>query len=249
MARPADPHARSALVASARQQFRAHGIQRARIEDITAACGLSKGAFYLHYDSKEALFAGLVTQFEGQLDALFTTRIGEEDAFFARGGPFRAKDLAPRSARMAALTEMQARHDIAALELMWTWRDVIHVLINGCQGTAFDGVIWQAIDREQQRVIEACARLKRANVMRRDISNDVLATMFIGVWVLTMRKMVAQEQKPDFPALIAELNLLVGEGITPRVRAPTRARATPSPLRLSLPHRRAPQRLSSRKSP
>lgn len=249
MARPADPHARSALVTAARAQFRAHGIQKARIEDITAACGLSKGAFYLHYESKEALFTELVMQFEQQLDALFTTRTAEEDAFFARGGPFRSKDLSPSSERMAALAEIQMRHDIAAFELMWTWRDVIHVLINGCQGTAFDGVIWQAIDREQQRVIEACVRMKKANVIRGDISNEVLATMFMGVWVLTMRKMVAQEEKPDFHALIAELNLLVGEGITPRLAVSPRAGKSSPARSVSVAHRRAPTRLSLRKSP
>ncbi|MCU0701517.1 MAG: TetR/AcrR family transcriptional regulator [Myxococcaceae bacterium] len=249
MARPADPHARTALIAAARAQFRAHGIQKARIEDITAACGLSKGAFYLHAESKEALFTELVMQFERQLDALFTTRIAEEEAFFARGGPFRPKDLSPTSERMLTLNEMQVRHDIAALELMWTWRDVIHVLINGCQGTAFDGVIWQAIDREQQRVVEACERMKKANVIRRDLSNDVLATMFMGVWVLTMRKMVAQEEKPDFHALIAELNLLVGEGIAPRPAVSPKVPKSSTPRRVSVAHRRAPNRLSLRKSP
>lgn len=60
MARPRDPHARSALIASARREFVRAGIQKARIEDITAASGLSKGAFYLHFKSKEALQSVIV---------------------------------------------------------------------------------------------------------------------------------------------------------------------------------------------
>jgi AcrR family transcriptional regulator len=249
MARPADPHAKSALVTAARAQFRAHGIQRARIEDITGACGLSKGAFYLHYESKEALFAELVMQFEQQLDALFQTRTAEEEAFFARSGPFRSKDFSQRTERLAALTDLQVRHDIGAMELMWTWRDVIHVLINGCQGTAFDGVIWHAIDREQQRVVEACERMKKVNVIRPDVSNDVLATMLMGVWILTMRKMVAQDEKPDFHTLIAEMNLLLGEGAAPRPVVSPRATKSSSARAVSVPHRRAPRSVSLRKSP
>lgn len=248
MARPADPHAKRALVDAARSQFRRHGIQRARIEDITATCGLSKGAFYLHYESKEALFAELVTKFEQELDALFVVRTREEDAFFERSGPFRSKDFSQRSERLAAFAEMQFRHDLAALELMWTWRDVIHVLINGCQGTAFDGVIWHAIDREQHRVAGACERLKKVNVIRADLSNEMLATMFMGVWVLTMRKMVAQDQKPDFEKLITEMNLLVGEGATPR---PTIEKRSPSSraAAVSSARRRAPSAVSLRKAP
>ena len=56
MARPADPNAKEALVAAARAEFARRGLVGARVEDITAACNLSKGAFYLHVESKEALF-------------------------------------------------------------------------------------------------------------------------------------------------------------------------------------------------
>ena len=65
MARPADPHAREALVAAARAEFVKKGLRGARIEDITAACGLSKGAFYLHFPSKEALFGEVVARVQG----------------------------------------------------------------------------------------------------------------------------------------------------------------------------------------
>ncbi|MFN7132252.1 MAG: TetR family transcriptional regulator, partial [Myxococcales bacterium] len=35
------------------------GLRGARIEDITSSCGLSKGAFYLHFDSKEEVLGEL----------------------------------------------------------------------------------------------------------------------------------------------------------------------------------------------
>src|SRR5712692_9542285 len=67
MARHADPNAKDALIAAARREFARRGLRGARIEDITAACGLSKGAFYLHFPSKEALFGELVETFFGHL--------------------------------------------------------------------------------------------------------------------------------------------------------------------------------------
>lgn len=233
MARPADPNARSALVAAARAQFREHGIQRARIEDITAACGLSKGAFYLHFESKEALFTELVLQFEQQLDALFARRTAAEDAFFSKSGPFRSKDFAARSARLAELEAFQNQHDLETLEFMWELRDVIHVLINGCQGTAFDGVIWHAIDREKQRVAEAADRLKKFGVIRDDVPSDVVAMMLMGAWVLTMRQMVSQREKPDFATMVTHLNKLLGEGLSPvaQPRRPVTRKPAPASRR------------------
>lgn len=244
MARPADPNARSALVAAAREQFREHGIQRARIEDITAACGLSKGAFYLHFESKEALFTELVLQFEQQLDALFARRTSAENAFFSKSGPFRSRDFADRSARLAELEAFQTQHDLETLELMWAMRDVIHVLINGCQGTAFDGVIWHAIDREKQRVVEAADRLKRFGVIRDDIPSDVVAMMLMGAWVLTMRQMVSQPEKPDFATIVTHLNKLIGEGLSPAQvrRAPKPGTRKPSPAARRRPVGRRPLR-------
>ena len=247
MARPADPNAKSALVAAARSQFREHGLQRARIEDITAACGLSKGAFYLHYPSKEALFLELVTEFERRMDEMFERRTKEEDAFFAKGGPFRSTEFVEGSERLPALVEMQTRQDIETLELMWAMRDVIHVLINGSQGTDFDGVIWHAIDREQHRVVLVADRLKKFGVIRKDLSSEVIAMVLMGTWVLTMRQMVARTEKPDFAAIIAELNVLVGEGLTPRPALPTKSRKSP-PSRKAVA-RRSPRRVSLRNAP
>lgn len=187
-------------------------------------------------------------QFEQQLDALFARRIAAENAFFSKAGPFRSKDFTDRSARLAELEAFQTQHDLETLELMWELRDVIHVLINGCQGTAFDGVIWQAIDREKQRVAEAADRLKRFGVIRDDVPSDVVAMMLMGAWVLTMRQMVSQREKPDFATIVTHLNKLIGEGLSP-----TLARRAPKPTtRKSAPaarRRQAAGRSALRKTP
>src|SRR5687767_5530925 len=106
MARPADPHARRSLVTAARRAFAKSGIVGARIEDITAACGLSKGAFYLHFKSKEQLFGELVAQFRAEMDALLDQRKAQMAAFFLEHGPLSAKDVHERSARYEKLLEL-----------------------------------------------------------------------------------------------------------------------------------------------
>ena len=46
------------------KQFSAHGLKKTNVEEIAAAAGISKGAFYGFYDSKEALFMEVIEQVE-----------------------------------------------------------------------------------------------------------------------------------------------------------------------------------------
>ena len=54
----------SRLLEQGRTQFAAHGLRKVRVEELAAAAGISKGAFYLFYDSKEALFMDIVEEAE-----------------------------------------------------------------------------------------------------------------------------------------------------------------------------------------
>jgi AcrR family transcriptional regulator len=46
------------------KQFSAYGLRKTSIEELAAAAGISKGAFYLFYASKEALFLDVAEQVE-----------------------------------------------------------------------------------------------------------------------------------------------------------------------------------------
>jgi AcrR family transcriptional regulator len=53
---------RKALIQSARRIFARDGFEAARIEEIAASTGHTRGAFYAHFDSKEELFFALLEQ-------------------------------------------------------------------------------------------------------------------------------------------------------------------------------------------
>jgi AcrR family transcriptional regulator len=53
---------RLALLESARRVFASQGFEASRIEDIAAATGHTRGAFYAHFSSKEDLFFALLEQ-------------------------------------------------------------------------------------------------------------------------------------------------------------------------------------------
>ena len=208
MARPRDPHARSALISAARKEFVRAGIQKARIEDITHACGLSKGAFYLHFESKEALFRELVTELETHFEGI---RLGREQAYrdlISRGLPGK-RDPGPF---VAALGEIEAAEDRKLLQLLWDWRDVTDVLLRGSQGTEFEGVMWTILDREAARVETECQALKDARLMRDDVSADVVGLMIVGTYLLVARRLSTLKEKPDFDHWVRSLQLLIADG-------------------------------------
>jgi AcrR family transcriptional regulator len=58
---------RKRLLEQGHKQFSAYGLRKTNIEELAEASGISKGAFYLFYKSKEALFMEVVEQIEERL--------------------------------------------------------------------------------------------------------------------------------------------------------------------------------------
>jgi len=52
------------LLEAGQKQFTAYGLKKTNVEELAAAVGISKGAFYLFYESKEALLMDLMEQAE-----------------------------------------------------------------------------------------------------------------------------------------------------------------------------------------
>ncbi len=54
---------RARIVESARKLFNRHGFEQVSIDRIMSEAGLTRGGFYHHFDSKDALYAAAVTSF------------------------------------------------------------------------------------------------------------------------------------------------------------------------------------------
>jgi len=63
MPRTSDPTAKIKLLAAAETEFVRHGLAGAKVQEITQRAGLPKGAFYLHFASKDDAFRQLVDEF------------------------------------------------------------------------------------------------------------------------------------------------------------------------------------------
>jgi AcrR family transcriptional regulator len=220
MSRPADPHAKEALIAAARAEFARRGLRGARIEDITAACGLSKGAFYLHFESKEGLFKVLVDAFLAEMGECATARLADAQSFWEENGALAPQELRAQSTRLQAFLEQECKEDLHTLEVMWRYRDVLDVLISGCQGTTFEGTLWEVIELEQVRVAETNRKFQQLGLCRADVPPELFGALVIGTYLLVGKKMAKAAEKPDLALWARTLQLLIREGSVPRDEVP-----------------------------
>jgi len=215
MPRHADPTARDSLIAAARAEFARKGLLGARIEDITAACGLSKGAFYLHFESKEALFGGLVHAFFGEIERCTVEREQEMAGLFEKYGPPTRHDAAERTPRYRRFLDIETTADLRVLEHMWAYRDVLGVLLRGAQGTKFEGAIWEMTDREVDRIKQNVDRFQGQHACRDDIPPEIFGSMIVGTYMLLGMRMSRMSDKPDLAAWARSLHVLMREGSAP----------------------------------
>lgn len=68
---------RDSLLEKGKEHFGRLGLQKTNVEDLTRAVGISKGAFYLFYSSKEELFFDLLEQFEAEIKRALLGDIAE----------------------------------------------------------------------------------------------------------------------------------------------------------------------------
>ena len=63
---------RTRLLEAAVRLFAQQGYDASGVAEICAAAGVSKGAFYHHFESKQALFLALLEEWLARLDAAFS---------------------------------------------------------------------------------------------------------------------------------------------------------------------------------
>jgi AcrR family transcriptional regulator len=66
---------RQRLLHAGRDAFATFGLRRAAVDDLVRAAGISKGAFYLFFDSKEALLLEILEQFEADFQTRLLERV------------------------------------------------------------------------------------------------------------------------------------------------------------------------------
>jgi len=196
MPRPSDPQARARLLAAARKAFVEKGLDRAKVEDITQAAGMSKGAFYLHFQSKEQAFTEILSE-----------ALSEVGAIVAQG-----------HANVASLYEQGLEHlvahfleqDIKIFDVIWKHRAIMAlVLIEGGGSADYQHLTEMFVQRIEKQVETLIEFGIERGYYRANLDPALAAKFCSGGFDRLACQMLREKKKPDVRALMMQAHLLV----------------------------------------
>ena len=217
MARPPRPGTHQALLDAARDEFARHGLERARVEDVSRRAGVSKGAFYLHFRSKEEAFEQIVQRFIGALEEQARRRHEAEERFAAEHTGEHG------AARYQARLDLEVAQDAEMLEVLWRNRTVLGALDTAAT-TRFAQLLFDARRRMRALVAGRVAEQQAAGRFRRDVDPAVAGDLLVGTYEGFARRMVEMKARPDLAGWARSLLVILYEGLILRTRAEPPAR-------------------------
>jgi hypothetical protein len=124
---------------------------------------------------------------------------------------------------------------------MWDYRDVMHVLLRGSQGTDFESLFSVMVDAEVERVATDFRRLQGSKACNSDVSPSLFGTVIVGTYSLLVQQMSRMQEKPDLASWARDLQRIFREGAMRRDPEPA-----PAHLPRAVPSRNSPRHDSAR---
>jgi AcrR family transcriptional regulator len=219
MPRPADRRAKIELLRAAEAVFVEHGLSAAKVEDITGRAGVSKGAFYLHFESKEDCFRQIVEGFVAKLAACL-----------ADAPPPEAFDLGG----LAEHIDHWHAHDVEIFEFCWQNRGLMRMLFSGGGGASYGYLIDEFAERVSGQIKAWARHMMAVGAYRADLDPEVLPALISGAYERLMREMIKLPRRPDVEGWTRQAMALFLRGLlTDKARsmlgAPPAPRTPPAP--------------------
>ncbi|MEO7112002.1 MAG: TetR/AcrR family transcriptional regulator [Polyangiaceae bacterium] len=195
MSRTADPRAKIALLRSAEVVFAEKGLTSARIEEITKRAGLSKGAFYLHFESKEVAFRQVVESFLARCRACMLT-------------PEETENLPGTTAEVIAFCHAR---DLETYEFLWQNRAIVAIL-QSCGGD--HTYLMQAFVDEMSNNCRVWVELwQKKGLFRADVNADIASALLTGAYNQLAGRMVSMASKPPIEEWLRQAQAIFFHGL------------------------------------
>lgn len=199
MPRPSDPLARDRLLDAARAVFSEKGLDRAKVEDITQRAQLSKGAFYLHFASKEEAFQELLSGVVSHL------RVVLEDTHTSTA-QMAAGDV-------AAYLRFWRERDLEVFQFIWDNRGLMAMMLEGGGSANYQHLIQDFAVRAERQIAAVLQEGVRLGIYREDLDVVGAASFMAGGYDRVARQLVRAPEKPDLERLLIHVQRFVLLGV------------------------------------
>lgn len=209
MARPADLTAKVDLLRAAEQVFVEHGLEHARVEQITARAGRSKGSFYLHFDSKEEAFRQIVESMVARL-ACFLDAMGPAASATTGQGPVPLPEQ----------LDQWHRREVELFEFLWQNRGLVRLVMQGGGSTQFGYLVDEFAERARAQTRCWLEIGVESGLYREDLDVEVASLCIAGAYDRIARRLVELDKKPDVAAWLRAVQRVVLLGLVTEAARP-----------------------------
>lgn len=176
----------SRILHSAKQEFMEKGFLNASLRNIVKNAGVTTGAFYRYYDSKEALFAALVDEHAAYILKLFNSTVDDLEKL---PGEEQTKQMLDTSS--ACLLEM--------IDYIYDHYDSFKLLLECAEGTSYGDFVHQLVLREVASTYKYMDTLRdmgyEVEPLHENLVHMIASGFFSGIFEVVIHDMPKEEAK------------------------------------------------------
>lgn len=189
---------RQKLLDSAFSVFATHGYERATVDEIVREAGFSKGAFYVHFGSKEDLFWAML---EGRIDVLQETMRGALDP-----------------AQPTAENERRVLEAIFALDKEDRHWPALFVefVAQAARNERVREKLNEMYRRWHSFTVELLEEGRLAGRVRKDLDVDFMASVTMALIEGSLMQSRLAPDSVDLDSMVEPLSRLIGDWLEPR---------------------------------
>ncbi|MBN1954559.1 MAG: TetR/AcrR family transcriptional regulator [Anaerolineae bacterium] len=188
---------RNRILAAAEERFAQYGYDATSVAEICRQAGVTKGGFYHHFSSKQAVFLELLDQWLGMLDTLLVTYHDAETP------------VADELLQIAGMIRHVFREASGRLPMFLEfWNKAAH-----------DSAIWQVAISPYRRYRDFFARLIEAGIANDEfqaVDSDVFAQLIVSLAVGVILQGLMDPHGGDWGKAMHEGMRIILEGIKKR---------------------------------
>lgn len=175
-----------AILQSAEAEFLEKGFQNASLRSIVKTAGVTTGAFYRYYSSKDALFAALVEPHAAQVKYLFLSDIERWDELSSED-------------KLKHMTDISKPCISAILDYIYDHYTGFKLLVCASGGTVYEDFIHDLVEEEVESSFRCAAVLREMGhdvpAMDRELCHMVSSAMFTGIFEIVAHDMNKEDAK------------------------------------------------------
>lgn len=187
------------ILRSALQEFTEKGFLNASLRQIVKNAGVTTGAMYRYYQSKEALFEALVKEHADYILNLFNTTIDQFEKM-------------PADSQTDMMYETSSDCIQKMLDYIYEHLDAFHLILEHSEGTSYANFVHQLVEREVESTYTYLETLQTAGYHVKHINRNLIHIIASGLFSAMFETVIHDMPKQEANEYVIQLRRFYSAG-------------------------------------